>query len=140
MEYVFKLLFSPLPKNFSLIDSYWVRGFFILPLGLFGIMHFIKPHFFEFMVPTYAGNPEMWVLFSGFCLTLAAVSIFTKILAKISSFLLIIFVLTFIVSVDIPLTFGHTIVPSEFFVISWLKDTSLLGGSLFYYFISRMRG
>lgn len=139
MEYMFKLLFSPLPKNLSLIDSYLVRGIFILPLGMFGLMHFVVPKFFEFMVPSYAGFPSFWVMFSGLCLTLASVSIFTKILARYSSFLLIIFVLTFIFTVDIPLTLGLTIVPSEFFMISWLKDTSLLGGSVFYYFISRMR-
>lgn len=139
MKNLLSYLFGKIPKDLSIVDSYWVRGFFILPLGAFGIMHFIVPQQFEFMVPHYAGFPNFWVHVSGVALTLAAVCIFTKFYAKIANLFLILFVLTFILTVDIPNSLFGPPEMSFYFTISWLKDTSLLGGSLFYYYISRMR-
>lgn len=121
------------------VDSYVVRGLFILPLGAFGILHFILPSLFEKMVPSYAGDSTFWVYFSGAALTAASIFIFAKWVPKLANFLLILFVLTFIVTVDIPSIIYKTGIEREYFIISLMKDTSLLGGSLFYFFISRMR-
>ncbi len=139
MKDLISTVFGDIPKDISMLDNYWVRGFFILPLGAFGIMHFIVPQQFEFMVPHYAGFPNLWVHVSGVALTLASFCVFTKFHAKLANLFLILFVLTFILTVDIPNSLFGPPERSFYFTISWLKDTSLLGGSLFYYYISRMR-
>lgn len=115
------------------IDSYIARGMFILPLGMFGIMHFILEKQFEFMVPPFLGYKSFWVIFSGVALTTASISIFLKIYHQVAIRLLILFVITFILSVDIPMIFRG--IDSFYFSVSLLKDTSLLGGCMLYYFV-----
>lgn len=117
------------------INARWVKGIFILPLGIFGVMHFIVPGFFEALVPDFAPYPRLWVLFSGVALAASSLAIFTGILARLANILLIIFVLTFILAVDIPNIFQARIYDSKYFLISLMKDTSLLGGTLLYLII-----
>lgn len=121
-------------KLISIIDSYFIRGCFILPLGAFGVMHLISPHFFDYMVPVFLGNPTPWVYLSGLILTGTSISIFLKKGALVSSTLLVIFVLIFITTVDIPFVISHA-VQAEYFIISLMKDLSLLAGSLVYFVI-----
>lgn len=114
-------------KNFILLP----RLLFIIPLGLFGIMHFVYPSFFLYMVPTFLESKLFWVLFSGVALTLASIAIGAKIIPKISSFSLMAFVLVFIITVDIP---GMLNPETKFYsMVSFLKDISLFGGTLTYY-------
>ena len=110
-----------------------VRYLFIIPLGLFGIMHFIVPSFFETMVPSFLSYRSFWVYFSGVALTAASLSIAAKVIPRLASFLLTLFVLSFILTVDIPGLFNES--TRYFRLVSLLKDTSLLGGSLLYYFL-----
>ncbi len=123
-------------KMISVIDSYFVRGCFILPLGAFGVMHLIYPHFFDYMVPQFLGPPTPWVYLSGIILTGTSISIFLKKGAFISSGLLVVFVVIFITSVDIPFVINNS-VQVEYFLISLMKDLSLLAGSLIYFVIHR---
>lgn len=115
------------------IDSYIARGFFILPLGAFGIMHFVLEKDFEFMVPDFLGNKAFWVVFSGVALTTASLSIFLRIYHWLAIRLLMLFVITFMVFVDIPMIILD--IDRFYFSISLMKDTSLFGGCMLYYFV-----
>jgi len=105
-----------------------VNGFFILPLGAFGIMHFVVSDFFEALVPQFAGNASFWVAFSGIALTGASVTIFMNYYSSFFAGLLMIFVLVFILTVDIPNVIHPNGWAKHYFVISLLKDISLFGG------------
>lgn len=119
-------------KETVTIDARWIKGFFILPLGLFGILHFVEPYLFVKLVPAFAPYPSFWVFFSGVALTSSSLAIFTGILSRLANFLLILFVLTFIFTVDIPNIIHPHYWARDYFLISILKDTSLLGGSILY--------
>lgn len=113
--------------------NYFLRGLFILPLGLFGVMHFVYPDFFMDMVPAYAPGGVFWVYFSGFALSASSISMFTGYMGKLSSTLLIIFILTFIATVDLPrLIIDQPPDSRYYFMVSFLKDTSLLSGTILY--------
>jgi len=120
-------------NNITLKQAKVVRLLFIIPLGLFGIMHFMVPSFFESMVPSFLSYKRFWIYFSGVALTTASLSIATKVIARLASFLLALFVLSFILSVDIPGIFNES--TRYFRLVSLLKDISLLGGTLSYYFL-----
>ena len=111
------------------------RLLFIIPLGLFGVMHFVYPDFFVQMVPVFLGSKYFWIYFSGVALSLASVTIGLKIFPITSSSLLMLFILTFITAVDIP----GLLQPETKYIrmVSLFKDISLLGGTLTYFFTFR---
>lgn len=115
------------------------RGLFILPLGVFGVMHFVLPQFFLHMVPRFAPFPVFWVNFSGVCLLSASLAIFFNFWTRLTTLLLIVFVFTFIVTVDIPNILYPSNGEQNYFIISLLKDTSLLGGSAFILLLEWMK-
>ena len=105
-------------------------GYFI-PLILFGIFHLVFPAYFEFLVPKFIGGGLFWVYFSGFALTSAGSAIILNIIPKMACLCLLIFVATFILTVDIP---GMFFEKDNFrFIISFLKDVSLLSGTFLFY-------
>lgn len=110
---------------------YWIKVSYFIPLTIFGIMHFIYPNYFEFLVPTFIPGGIFWVYFSGFALTLSGVAIIGNIIPKIAGFCLMLFVLIFIFCVDVP---GFFVGDDKYhFFISFLKDASLFAGtSLFW--------
>lgn len=119
------------------IDSYWIRGLFILPLGLFGLLHFYHPEYYLYMVPEFVGPPLFWVYFSGVALMSTSISIFFKFFSYTTNLLLVLFVITFILFVDIRFIILNE--KLEYFFTSLLKDFSLLGGTLIYLVISKSR-
>lgn len=109
-------------------DYYWVRILYFLPLTLFGVMHFALPKYFEFLVPSFVYGGVFWVYFSGFALTAAGIAIMANIIPRIAAICLLVFVLTFIATVDIPeFIFGED---KHRFFISFLKDISLFSGTV----------
>ena len=107
---------------------YWVRVLYFLPLTLFGVMHFLMPNYFEFLVPKFIYGGIFWVYFSGFALTTAGLAIILDVVPKLAAICLLIFVLTFIVTVDIPeFLLGQD---RYRFLISFLKDVSLFSGTV----------
>ncbi len=109
-------------------NSNWVRILYFLPLTLFGVMHFAMPKYFEFLVPEFIYGGVFWGCFAGFALTAAGIAIMANILPKIAAICLIIFVLTFIITVDIPeFIYGND---RNRFFISFLKDISLFSGTV----------
>ena len=100
---------------------------YFLPLFLFGVMHFTHASYFLFMVPDIAPGNYFWVYFSGFSLCSASTAIIFNFYPKTACVCLIIFVIIFIVSVDIP-GIIDTVSPYRY-VISLLKDISLGAGT-----------
>ena len=114
--------------------SFAIKILYFFPLFLFGVMHFSYPLYFEFLVPKFIPGGIFWVYFSGFALSASSLAIILNIIPKLSTACLILFVLTFIVTVDIPGVFnGENIFR---FAISLLKDVSLLAGTWLYFRIS----
>jgi len=111
--------------------SYIIKVLYFFPLFLFGIMHFCYPLYFEFLVPKFIPGGIFWVYFSGFALSVSSLTIILNIIPKISIICLILFVLSFIVTVDIP---GVLYGKDTFrFAISLLKDVSLFSGTCLYF-------
>ncbi len=115
---------------------FWIKVSYFIPLVLFGIMHFVVPNYFEFLVPKFIPGGIFWVYFSGVALTSSGLAIIGNIIAKTASFCLMLFVLTFILTVDIPgVFFGED---KYRFFISLLKDISLFAGtSLFWFYMKK---
>ena len=108
---------------------------YFIPLVLFGVFHLIAPVYFEFMVPKFIPGGIFWVYFSGIALTAAGSAIILNIIPQIACFCLLIFVLTFILTVDVPgMVFGKD---NFRFIISFLKDISLLSGTFLFYTINQ---
>ena len=98
------------------------------------IMHFVLPHYFEFLVPKFVPGGIFWIYFSGVALSAASTAIIINIIPKIAAFCLILFVLIFIATVDIPgVFFGDD---KYRFFISLLKDTSLFAGTFLFFKLS----
>tara|TARA_B100000809_G_C15068518_1_gene505092 strand:- start:572 stop:934 length:363 start_codon:yes stop_codon:yes gene_type:complete len=114
--------------------SFVIKVLYFFPLFLFGLMHFCYPLYFCFLVPKFIPGGIFWVYFSGLALTSSSLAIIVNIIPKISIICLIIFVLIFVVTVDIPgILYGET---TFRFAISLLKDVSLFSGTCLYLKIS----
>ena len=108
------------------VSAIFKVGYF-LPLAIFGLMHLFFPSYFGHLVPTFVPGGMFWVYFSGVALTLSGACIILGLIPKITAFCLILFVLTFILAVDLP---GIIFEVDRFrFLISLLKDISLLTGT-----------
>lgn len=112
--------------------SLWMKIFYFLPLAVFGVMHFVFPHYFEFLVPKFIPGGIFWIYFSGAILTSTSLAIIFGIIPRIASFCLILFVITFIITVDIPGFVSGDEDHYRFF-ISFLKDLSLCGGTFLFW-------
>lgn len=114
---------------------------FIVPLGIFGIMHFIWPQPFEFMVPDFASfifDSKVWVIISGVILSSTAGGIALNVYREACTYALLVFVLIFIITVDIPSIFKYEEERRFYFEVSLLKDLSLLGGTLILLYIRKL--
>ncbi len=112
------------------IQLYWIKILYFIPLIVFGIMHFIVPSYFEFLVPKFVPGEIFWVYFSGVVLISTGAAIIVNIISKIACLCLMLFVLTFILTVDIPgVCFGED---KYQFITSLFKDISLLAGTSFF--------
>lgn len=110
--------------------NFLIKVLYFFPLFLFGIMHFTYPAYFEFLVPNFVPGGIFWVYFSGVALSSSSLAIILKIIPKIAIACLLLFVLTFIVTVDIPgVIYGED---TFRFAISLLKDLSLFSGTCLY--------
>lgn len=121
-------------KTLTTATVRWIKMLYFIPLAVFGIMHFVFPHYFDFLVPAFIPGGTFWVYFSGVALTASSTAIIINVIPKVAAFCLILFVFTFITTVDIPgVFFGE----DKFrFFISLLKDISLFGGTCLFWKLS----
>ena len=110
--------------NFLLMNGIIGLGkyFFAIPMGIFGIMHFVAADQMAGMAP----GGKFMVYFTGLALVLAAVSIVIGKMDKLAAVLLAVMLLLFI----IPHAQGMAENEAEMFNI--LKNIAMAGGALLY--------
>jgi len=111
-------------KNLSTIG----RILFAIPFAIFGLNHFLFLNFYIGTVSSFIPLGPYTVILTGVFLIMASLSIIFNKYIKVSTILLSILLLIFILTIHIPGLFDPT--NWQFALIELLKDTSLLGGSL----------
>jgi putative oxidoreductase len=105
------------------------RILFALPFVIFGINHFIMKDYYLGMLTSFVPLGAYTIILTGILMIVAGISIITKKYVKLSTILLAIMLLIFILTIHIPhlldKNIDHTIT-----LIAMLKDISLMGGSL----------
>ena len=99
------------------------RFLFALPLGVFGLMHFMRTDALAGMVPIPGG--AIWVYIVGLALLAATVSILSGKHAVLATRLLGLMLLIFVVSMHLVAVIGG----DQAAMSNVLKDTSLAGGA-----------
>jgi uncharacterized membrane protein YphA (DoxX/SURF4 family) len=104
------------------------RILFALPFAVFGINHFLMMDYYMGMLTSFIPQTAFVMILTGLLMIAASISIITKKLVKISTILLAVLLFIFIITIHIP----HLIqgVDKSITLIAFLKDISLMGGSL----------
>ena len=104
------------------------RILFALPFAVFGINHFIMMDYYMGMLTSFIPKTAFTLVLTGLVLIAVSISIIVNKYVKLSSIVLAILLLIFIVTIHIPhLINGVNTTPT---LIALLKDISLMGGSL----------
>ena len=111
-------------KNISKIG----RILFAVPFAIFGLNHFLFLDFYIGEVSSFIPGGAYTIILTGIFLIMASLSIILNKYVKVSTILLSILLLIFILTIHIPALFDSA--KWQFALIELLKDTSLLGGSL----------
>ena len=111
-------------KNLSMIG----RILFAIPFAIFGLNHFLFLNFYIGTVSSFIPLGPYTIILTGIFLILASLSIVLNKYVKVSTILLSILLLIFILTIHIPGLFDPE--RWQFALIELLKDTSLMGGSL----------
>jgi len=111
-------------KNVSMIG----RMLFAIPFAIFGLNHFLFLDFYIGSVSSFIPLGPYTIILTGIFLIMASLSIIFNKYIKISTILLSVLLLIFILTIHIPALFDPE--KWRFALIELLKDTSLLGGSL----------
>lgn len=111
-------------KNISKIG----RILFAIPFAIFGLNHFLFLDFYIGEVSSFIPGGAYTIILTGIFLIMASLSIILNKYVKVSTILLSILLLVFILTIHIPALFDPA--KWQFALIELLKDTSLLGGSL----------
>jgi putative oxidoreductase len=104
------------------------RILFALPFAALGINHFIMMDYYLGTLTSFIPRTAFVMILTGVLLIAASISIITKKLVRLSTLMLAILLFVFIITIHIP----HLIhgVDTTITLITLLKDTSLMGGSL----------
>jgi len=111
-------------KNLSTIG----RVLFAIPFAIFGLNHFLFLNFYIGTVSSFIPLGPYTIILTGIFLIMASLSIIFNKYIKVSTILLSVLLLIFILTIHIPGLFDPE--KWQFALIELLKDTSLLGGSL----------
>ena len=104
------------------------RLLFAIPMGVFGLFHFLHGQAMAGMVPAFVPGGVLWVYITGLALIAAAVSIIMEKYDKIATQLLAVLLGIFILTIHLPgLGNAQTMQMS---MVALLKDLALLGGAL----------
>lgn len=108
------------------------RILFALPFGIIGLNHFLMKEVFLQIMETTSFIPGggFIILFTGFILILASVSIILNEFIQISCFVLAGLLLIFIFSIHIPGLFVDDSHQAALSLFMLLKDMGLMGGAL----------
>ena len=104
------------------------RILFALPFAILGLNHFLFLNFYIGNVSSFIPLGPYTIILTGVFLIMASLSIIFNKYIRISTILLAILLLIFILSIHIPGLFNEQ--NWQIALIELLKDTSLMGGSL----------
>ena len=104
------------------------RILFAIPFGIIGLNHFFMVDFFSGMLTSFIPGGGFTILFTGFLLIAASVSIMFKRYVTLSCLLLSILLLIFILTIHIPQLFDP--LKAQVAFMQLLKDTALMGGAI----------
>ena len=104
------------------------RILFAIPFGVIGLNHFFMADFFNGMLTSFIPGGGFTILFTGFLLIAASVSIILKRFVTVSCLLLGLLLFIFIVTIHIPQLFEPD--KAAVALMQLLKDTALMGGAL----------
>ncbi len=102
------------------------RILYAVPMGLFGIFHFLDVQGMSGMVPDFLPFAGFWVVITGIALLLAAVSILIEKQTRLACILLGIMLLIFAITIHLP-----TVIAGEAEPVNLLKDVALAGAAWF---------
>jgi len=111
-------------KSLSVIG----RILFAIPFAIFGLNHLLFYNFYIGTVSSFIPLGPYTIILTGIFLIMASLSIIFNKYIKVSTILLSILLLIFILTIHIPALFDPE--KWQFALVELLKDTSLLGGSL----------
>lgn len=103
------------------------RLLFALPIGIFGIIHFLTGSDLVGMIPEFIPGGMVWVYLTGSALIGASICIVAQIKVRLVSLLLSLMLLIFALTIHLPEFLYET--PNA--LPNLLKDLSLAGGALF---------
>jgi uncharacterized membrane protein len=102
--------------------------FYAAPLAAFGIEHFTLTKTIASLVPAWMPWHQFWAYFVGACFVAAALSLVTRIQARLSSSLLALTFFLFVVLMDAPAWARH---PQDRFAVTLaLRELAFSGGAL----------
>jgi uncharacterized membrane protein YphA (DoxX/SURF4 family) len=105
------------------------RILFALPFAIFGINHFLMLDYYLGMLTSFIPFGAYTIILTGIMLIAASISIILRKFVKISSIMLAVLLLIFILTIHLPHLFHHDPDRTST-LIALLKDISLLGGAL----------
>jgi len=104
------------------------RVLFALPLGIFGLLHFMNSGGMSMMVPSFIPGGVFWVYVTGIALLAAAVAIIiNRRFASLAALLLGVMLLIFALTIHLPGVMNPEMMMSA--MPNLLKDTALAGGA-----------
>jgi putative oxidoreductase len=108
------------------------RILFAIPFAVFGLNHFLFLSFYIGNVTSFIPLGPYTIILTGIFLIMASISIVINKYVKVSTILLAVLLLIFILTIHIPGLLNSDLSGPEWKMafIELLKDTSLMGGSL----------
>lgn len=124
-----QLLIKDIPQARG-IDKLLAFGplFFVLPMAVFGSQHFTSAKFVATLVPSWIPWHLFWTYFIGAALIASALSIVTRIYARLSASLLGLMLFLFVVLMHIPNLLGNPYDRIQLATV--FRDLSFSGGAL----------
>lgn len=116
----------------NILTGTTARVIFALPLGIFGLFHFMSGDKMAGMVPSWVPGGVFWVYLMGVALLAACVGIITnfKDLGKLAAFLVGVLLLIFVLTIHLPgVINAQNEMASMMAMSALLKDTSMAGGA-----------
>ncbi len=101
------------------------RFMYAIPMGIFGLFHFMKAPGMSGMVPTWIPGDVFWVYITGAALLLASIAIIINKKARLAALLLGIMLLIFALTIHLPGAASGDQMSSTMF----LKDFALSGAA-----------
>lgn len=103
------------------------RIVYALPIGVFGLFHFMNASAMAGMVPSWIPGGIFWIYLTGAALIAAAISIIIRKKAALASFLLGVMLLIFAITIHLP----GMIAEQQISTTMFLKDAALAGAAFF---------